>query len=316
MTDPPAFSSTNAACAKARRVGAGTRVWAFAHVLPGASIGADCNICDHVFIENDVIVGDGSRSSAACSSGTACASATTSSSARTPPSPTTCSRAPKSIPTAFCDDGRRGRRLDRRQCDDPARRAHRPLGDDRRRRGGHQGRAALCDRRRQPGGASSATRRRPTATAPRQSRSRRSAEKAGTKVELGVGGSELWRLPYFSDLRGDLTPIEFGKDLPFVPQRSFVVYGVPVEQGARRARAPRCAAVPDRRAWPAGGRRGRRQAPRRGAARPSVDAACYCRRWSGASSTSSSPTRRCWCTPRTPTTPPTTSATTRPSARW
>ena len=32
--------------------------WAFAHVLPGARIGRDCNICDHVFIENDVVVGD------------------------------------------------------------------------------------------------------------------------------------------------------------------------------------------------------------------------------------------------------------------
>ncbi len=39
-------------------VGEGTRVWAFAHVLPGAVIGADCNICDHVFVENDVVVGD------------------------------------------------------------------------------------------------------------------------------------------------------------------------------------------------------------------------------------------------------------------
>jgi UDP-2-acetamido-3-amino-2,3-dideoxy-glucuronate N-acetyltransferase len=39
-------------------VGSGTRVWAFAHVLPGATIGRDCNICDGVFIENDVIVGD------------------------------------------------------------------------------------------------------------------------------------------------------------------------------------------------------------------------------------------------------------------
>jgi len=39
-------------------VGDGTRVWAFAHVLPGARIGADCNICDHVFVENDVVVGD------------------------------------------------------------------------------------------------------------------------------------------------------------------------------------------------------------------------------------------------------------------
>jgi acetyltransferase-like isoleucine patch superfamily enzyme len=39
-------------------VGDGTRVWAFAHVLPGARIGRDCNVCDHVFIENDVVVGD------------------------------------------------------------------------------------------------------------------------------------------------------------------------------------------------------------------------------------------------------------------
>lgn len=39
-------------------IGAGTRVWAFAHVLPSAVIGSDCNICDHVFIENDVVLGD------------------------------------------------------------------------------------------------------------------------------------------------------------------------------------------------------------------------------------------------------------------
>ncbi len=39
-------------------VGEGTRIWAFAHVLPGARIGADCNLCDHVFVENDVVVGD------------------------------------------------------------------------------------------------------------------------------------------------------------------------------------------------------------------------------------------------------------------
>lgn len=39
-------------------IGAATRIWAFVHVLPQAVIGADCNICDHVFIENDVIIGD------------------------------------------------------------------------------------------------------------------------------------------------------------------------------------------------------------------------------------------------------------------
>jgi acetyltransferase-like isoleucine patch superfamily enzyme/dTDP-4-dehydrorhamnose 3,5-epimerase-like enzyme len=39
-------------------VGAGTRIWAFAHVLAGARLGAECNVCDGVFIEEDVIVGD------------------------------------------------------------------------------------------------------------------------------------------------------------------------------------------------------------------------------------------------------------------
>jgi UDP-2-acetamido-3-amino-2,3-dideoxy-glucuronate N-acetyltransferase len=40
------------------QVGEGTLVWAYAHILPGARIGRDCNICDHTFVENDVIVGD------------------------------------------------------------------------------------------------------------------------------------------------------------------------------------------------------------------------------------------------------------------
>lgn len=39
-------------------IGARTRVWAFAHILPKAVIGEDCNICDHVFIENDVSIGN------------------------------------------------------------------------------------------------------------------------------------------------------------------------------------------------------------------------------------------------------------------
>lgn len=40
------------------RIGPGTRVWAFAHVLGGAVIGRDCNVCDQTFIENDVVIGD------------------------------------------------------------------------------------------------------------------------------------------------------------------------------------------------------------------------------------------------------------------
>jgi UDP-2-acetamido-3-amino-2,3-dideoxy-glucuronate N-acetyltransferase len=39
-------------------IGVGTRIWAFAHVLPRALIGKECNICDGVFIENDVTLGN------------------------------------------------------------------------------------------------------------------------------------------------------------------------------------------------------------------------------------------------------------------
>jgi acetyltransferase-like isoleucine patch superfamily enzyme/CheY-like chemotaxis protein len=38
-------------------IGQGTRVWAFAHVLSGAILGEDCNICDHTFIEGGVRIG-------------------------------------------------------------------------------------------------------------------------------------------------------------------------------------------------------------------------------------------------------------------
>jgi acetyltransferase-like isoleucine patch superfamily enzyme/dTDP-4-dehydrorhamnose 3,5-epimerase-like enzyme len=47
-----------AALIESEDIGEGTRVWAFAHILAGARIGRECNICDHVFIENGVVVGD------------------------------------------------------------------------------------------------------------------------------------------------------------------------------------------------------------------------------------------------------------------
>lgn len=39
-------------------VGPGTRIWAWAHVLPGARVGADCNICDHAYVEGGASLGD------------------------------------------------------------------------------------------------------------------------------------------------------------------------------------------------------------------------------------------------------------------
>jgi acetyltransferase-like isoleucine patch superfamily enzyme len=38
-------------------IGSGTRIWAFAHVLPGACIGENCNLGDCVFVESGAVVG-------------------------------------------------------------------------------------------------------------------------------------------------------------------------------------------------------------------------------------------------------------------
>jgi acetyltransferase-like isoleucine patch superfamily enzyme len=57
VTPQPYFVHPHAIC-ESPSIGRDTRIWAFAHVLPGAQIGVDCNICDGVFIENDVILGD------------------------------------------------------------------------------------------------------------------------------------------------------------------------------------------------------------------------------------------------------------------
>jgi UDP-2-acetamido-3-amino-2,3-dideoxy-glucuronate N-acetyltransferase len=57
MTDVGVYVHALGIC-DSTTVGRGSRIWAFAHILAGARIGEDCNICDHVFIENDVVVGD------------------------------------------------------------------------------------------------------------------------------------------------------------------------------------------------------------------------------------------------------------------
>ena len=40
------------------RIGDRTRVWAFAHVMAGAQVGADCNIGEHAFVEGGAVLGN------------------------------------------------------------------------------------------------------------------------------------------------------------------------------------------------------------------------------------------------------------------
>jgi UDP-2-acetamido-3-amino-2,3-dideoxy-glucuronate N-acetyltransferase len=55
--DPSVFVHPMGLC-ESDRVGPRTRIWAFAHVLPGAEVGADCNVGDHAFIEGGARLGD------------------------------------------------------------------------------------------------------------------------------------------------------------------------------------------------------------------------------------------------------------------
>jgi UDP-2-acetamido-3-amino-2,3-dideoxy-glucuronate N-acetyltransferase len=56
--NPRGFFVHPQALCESESIGRDTRIWAFAHVLPRAVIGSDCNICDHVFVETDVVLGN------------------------------------------------------------------------------------------------------------------------------------------------------------------------------------------------------------------------------------------------------------------
>ncbi|MFN0029665.1 MAG: WxcM-like domain-containing protein [Acidimicrobiales bacterium] len=207
-------------CCETERVGEGTRIWAFAHVLPGAVIGADCNICDHVFIENDVIVGD--RVTVKCGvqlwDGV---------------------RLGNDVfvgPNATFTNDRRPRSRQWQQAvletvieDGASIGANATLlpgltiG-----RGAMVGAGAVITRNVPPyavvvgnpgriigyeGAAVTSSASGPT-----------TATEGGS--DIGVGEVRLIEFPSFTDLRGDLAVMEFQGDFPFVPLRQFIVSGV------------------------------------------------------------------------------------------
>jgi UDP-2-acetamido-3-amino-2,3-dideoxy-glucuronate N-acetyltransferase len=44
--------------AESTAIGEGTRVWAWAHVMEGATLGSNCNVGEHCFIERGVVIGN------------------------------------------------------------------------------------------------------------------------------------------------------------------------------------------------------------------------------------------------------------------
>lgn len=52
------FEAHPTAIVESQQIGRGTRIWAYVHVLAGAVIGEDCQLCDQVFVEGGAVVGN------------------------------------------------------------------------------------------------------------------------------------------------------------------------------------------------------------------------------------------------------------------
>jgi len=205
------------------KVGAGTRIWAFAHVLPGAVIGADCNICDGVFIENDVRVGD--RVTVKCGVQLWDGLTLEDDVFIGPNATFTNDRFPRSkaYPDAFL------RTVVRRGASIGANATILP--------GIEIGAGAMV------GAGAVATRSVPPNAIVVGNPARivgyvdarhdglspvRIGGKQGEAVsDTGVRGVQIYTMPNFRDVRGDLSVGEFGRNIPFQPKRYFVVFGVP-----------------------------------------------------------------------------------------
>ncbi|WP_119302413.1 WxcM-like domain-containing protein [Dongia deserti] len=209
-------------------VGEGTRIWAFAHVLPGARIGKNCNVCDHVFIENDVIIGDDVtiKSGVQLWDGVRLGNSVfvgpnaTFANDKFPRS----KRYPTRLLNTVVEDG----------ASIGANATILPgiqIGS-----GAMVGAGAVVTKSVPPNalvvgnpavivgyeGAKHAEGAAPAT---------QSLDAApGSFIRLDVGDTQLWRLPHFTDLRGDLYPLEMERDLPFAPRRTFLVRDVPTNK--------------------------------------------------------------------------------------
>lgn len=211
------------------RIGAGTRIWAFAHVLPGAAIGRECNICDHVFIENDVVVGD--RVTVKCGVQLWNGVRLEDDVFIGPNATFTNDLFPRSkqyIKTPLITTVEHGASIGANATILPGV----TIG-----RGAMVGAGSVVTRSVPP---NAIVRGNPAriggytkSHAVKESRADKSVSDSPqvTAVQdLSVGGCALYTFPKFTDMRGSLSSFDFNRQLPFLPSRAFLVYGVSSER--------------------------------------------------------------------------------------
>jgi UDP-2-acetamido-3-amino-2,3-dideoxy-glucuronate N-acetyltransferase len=221
VTEAAPFIHPQALC-ESSAIGAGTRIWAFAHVLPGARIGRDCNICDGVFVENDVTVGD--RVTVKCGVQLWDGLLLEDDVFIGPNATFTNDRFPRSkvYPEAF------SRTVVREGASIGANATILPgieIGA-----GAMVGAGAVVTRS-VPANAIVAGNPARIAgyvdTAPAPTEAQPAAGRKPSAVPLGVGASTLNELRLVKDIRGALSAGEIEQEVPFVPRRYFIVFDVP-----------------------------------------------------------------------------------------
>lgn len=58
MTGANIFIHPSAIIDEGAKIGAGTKVWHFCHLMPGCIVGQNCNIGQNVFIDNNTVIGN------------------------------------------------------------------------------------------------------------------------------------------------------------------------------------------------------------------------------------------------------------------
>ncbi|WP_312704371.1 WxcM-like domain-containing protein [Stenotrophomonas lactitubi] len=216
------YCHPNALC-ESDRIGDRTRIWAFVHVLPGAVIGEDCNLCDGVFIEGNVVVGDRVtvKSGVQLWNGTRLGDDVfvgpnaTFTNDRFPRSGQHLDSFPETVVEAGASIGANATLL-------PGVR----IGS-----GAMVGAGAVITRSVPPNAIVVGNPARIVGyVTDGKTQTRPTPVSSDETPRSSVSGVKLHKLPRYQDLRGALSVGEFSKDLPFQPKRYFLVFDVPSQE--------------------------------------------------------------------------------------